>query len=244
MVVASPPQISLPLYPEERRVYPVYPACPVYAESRSEPRREPRSERTRKALRARSLHRPGRGVRRLLRPGRLVGVHPERLESFSSPDLCPFNFRLSTVNYLPNSHRIIFFAHPYPLTPIESYSCKKQGEGVPLTPSRWRGALCPCATRRNARNFNHFIRLLHNSRTPRGGELSSKEGVSIFLATSTRNTSHGTRATELGPLLTTSLPTTHCSPLKPLLQMAHPYTCTRKKGPAAREPRYSTCAAS
>src|SRR5580700_5543002 len=32
--------------------------------------------------------------------------------------------------------------------------------------------------------------------------------------------------------------------LKPLLQMAHPYRCTCKKGPAAREPRYSPCAAS
>jgi hypothetical protein len=32
--------------------------------------------------------------------------------------------------------------------------------------------------------------------------------------------------------------------LKPLLQLAHPYTCTCKKGPAAREPRYSPCAAS
>jgi hypothetical protein len=46
-----------------------------------------------------------------------------------------------------------------------------------------------------------------------------------------------------------SLPTTHyslltSSPLKPLPQMAHPYTCTCKKGPAAREPRYSPCAAS
>jgi hypothetical protein len=33
-------------------------------------------------------------------------------------------------------------------------------------------------------------------------------------------------------------------PLKPPLHMAHPYTCTCKKGPAAREPRYSPCAAS
>ncbi len=45
------------------------------------------------------------------------------------------------------------------------------------------------------------------------------------------------------PLLTThySLPTS--SILKPLPSMAHRYTCTRKKGPAAREPRYSPCAA-
>ena len=32
--------------------------------------------------------------------------------------------------------------------------------------------------------------------------------------------------------------------LKPLLDRAHPYTRTCKKGPAAREPRYSPCAAS
>jgi hypothetical protein len=32
--------------------------------------------------------------------------------------------------------------------------------------------------------------------------------------------------------------------LKPRLQMAHLYLCTCKKGPAAREPRYSSCAAS
>jgi len=38
---------------------------------------------------------------------------------------------------LPNSHRIIFFAHPHPLTPIESYSCKNKGKGAPafLQPS-------------------------------------------------------------------------------------------------------------
>jgi len=34
--------------------------------------------------------------------------------------------------FISNSHRITSFAHPYPLTPIESYSCKKQGEWSPL----------------------------------------------------------------------------------------------------------------
>jgi hypothetical protein len=33
------------------------------------------------------------------------------------------------------------------------------------------------------------------------------------------------------------------SPLKPMPREAHPYLCRRKKGPAAREPRYSPCAA-
>ncbi len=74
-----------------------------------------------------------------------------------------FNRRLTS-----NSHRITSFADPHPLNPIESYSCKKQGEGVPLTPSRRRGTSYLCATRRNPRNFNLFMGLLHNSRTPRG----------------------------------------------------------------------------
>jgi hypothetical protein len=118
--------------------------------------------------------------------------------------------------FISNSHRITSFAYPHPLTPIESYSCKKQGEGVPPAPSQRRGTSYLCATQRNPRNFNRFIRLLHNSWTARGWGATTHH----------------------------SLPTTHCSPLKPLLQMAHPYTCTCKKGPAAREPRYSTCAAS
>jgi hypothetical protein len=78
-----------------------------------------------------------------------------------------FNRRLTS-----NSHRITSFADPHPLNPIESYSCKKQGEGVPLTPSRRRGTSYLCATRRNTRKFNLFMGLLHNSRTPRGGGTS------------------------------------------------------------------------
>jgi hypothetical protein len=192
MVVASPPQISLPVYPEERRVYPacrelrteerrvypVYAACPVYAESRSEPRREPRSERTRKALRARSLPRPGRGklcvkINVQLRPA----LPAKSVPIPSSSDLCVSAFSSTNVDardaessisplsatllpraaaqgtkntrgwvsvpivnsisqfnrrFISNSHRITSFAYPYPLTPIESYSCKKQGRGSPL----------------------------------------------------------------------------------------------------------------
>jgi hypothetical protein len=41
----------------------------------------------------------------------------------------------------------------------------------------------------------------------------------------------------------TSLLTASGHHLKPLLRLAHPYLCTCKKGPAARGPRYSTCAA-
>src|SRR5271154_603954 len=92
-------------------------------------------------------------VRRLPRPDRRVGVYPERLGAFSSPNVdaldaassvSPLSAALTKntrgwvcvplVNpnfqfnrrLVSNSHRIRFFAHPYPLTPIESYSCKKQ----------------------------------------------------------------------------------------------------------------------
>jgi hypothetical protein len=90
------------------------------------------------------------------------------------------SFPRSNHAFTSKPHRITSFAYPHPLTPIESYSCKKQGEGAP--------------------------------------NLFSKSD------------------------LPTLLPPLH--PLKPILQMAHPYLCTCKKGPAAREPRYQPCAAS
>ncbi len=64
--------------------------------------------------------------------------------------------------------RITFFARPHPLTPIESYSYKKQGRGwepqhfVPIQAQR------TCATRGNTRNPNLFIHLLNNSLGPPG----------------------------------------------------------------------------
>jgi hypothetical protein len=132
---------------------PVYPACPG-------PRREERREHSRKVN---------------LLSLRLLPAVDCKLSAVSNR---PFN---------ANSYRIIFFAYPHPLTPIESYSCKKQGGGVPLTPNRGRPSSCLCPTRRNprlpragwergnsstrtnARNFNLFMGLLHNSRTPPGG---------------------------------------------------------------------------
>ena len=94
-----------------------------------------------------------------------VGVYPERLGAFSSPDVDALDaasnispvsatplpraaakgtkntegwVSLPIVNpifqsnhrFISNSHRITSFAYPYLLTPIESYSCKKQGVGV------------------------------------------------------------------------------------------------------------------
>jgi hypothetical protein len=71
------------------------------------------------------------------RPGPGVGVHPDRLGTFTARSLSSFRnlqtFQLSNLSTCPraNSHRITSFAHHYPLTPIESNLCKKQGEGVP-----------------------------------------------------------------------------------------------------------------
>jgi hypothetical protein len=99
------------------------------------------------------------------------------------------DFKLSAVScrpFFPNSHRITSFAHPHTLTPIESHLCKKQGGGVPLTPNRGRLASCLCATRRNPRNSIPFMRLLHNSRTPRGGELRQKKKEGTMNRAATR----------------------------------------------------------
>jgi hypothetical protein len=120
--------------------------------------------------------------------------------------------------FVSNSHRIIFFAHPHPLTPIESYSCKKQGGGG-AHPDRFATSLLHCLitsapTRRNPSNSNPFMGLLHNSQTPRGRESYLQKKRSNFLATSTehgtgaqvtefwpRNLGHGTRVAEHGSLL-------------------------------------------
>src|SRR5271157_426925 len=75
--------------------------------------------------------------------------------------------------------RIIFFAHPHRLTPIESYSYKKQGRGwgrrefwlsnasTQTLPLFFTAGNHP--TRTNARNSIPVIRLLHGSRDTVGG---------------------------------------------------------------------------
>ena len=84
-------------------------ACPVYPVY-PEQRREGRREHCRR-------------VNRLLLRRLLLRLPPA------------VDCKLSAVSGRPlfaNSHRIIFFAHPHPLTPIESYSCKKRGGRGPL----------------------------------------------------------------------------------------------------------------
>src|SRR5712692_199883 len=69
----------------------------------------------------------------------------------------------------PNSHGIISFADPHPLTPIESYRFTKQsGEGVPsFRPDSQDKPLTPVlATHPNPSNSKPFV--CHTSETPRG----------------------------------------------------------------------------
>jgi hypothetical protein len=69
--------------------------------------------------------------------------------------------------------RITSFAHPHHLTPIESYSCKKQGRGYPaLTPAQALPYFSTASKHATRSNFNNCIlltRLLHNSPHTRGG---------------------------------------------------------------------------
>ncbi len=74
-------------------------------------------------------------------------------------------------------------------------------------------------------------------------QLPSHRGVGVR---SVQTTSSGDPSAFNFQLSTLSIhyPLLTVYPLKPQPHMAHPYLCTRKKGPAAREPRYSPCAAS
>jgi hypothetical protein len=121
-------------------------ACRVYPACR-EPRREERREH-----------------------GRRVNLLSLRLQPAVDCKLSAVSGHSSSAN----SHRITSFAHPHPLTPIESHLCKKQGGGVPPTPNRRQRASSPCATRRNVPNSIPFIGLLDNLRTPRVGGRSSR----------------------------------------------------------------------
>jgi len=72
-----------------------------------------------------------------LRPEERNEGSPAEGSTFSRPSLRPLpavDCKLSAASSrpsFPNSHRITSFAYPHPLTPIESYLCKKRGRGYP-----------------------------------------------------------------------------------------------------------------
>jgi hypothetical protein len=99
-------------------------------------------------------------ARSLPRPGRGVGVYPERLGAFRFSANLPTFQHVNPPTFLqPIPFRITSFADPHLLNPIESYLCKKQGGGSPI-----RYFFIPSVTHSNARNSNPVMYLLHDSR--------------------------------------------------------------------------------
>ena len=114
-----------------------------------------------------------------------------------------------------NSHRIIFFAHPHPLTPIESYSCKNTRGGTPCSaPSFPVSPTHRSATHSSARlSRAHWARgkpfllmgLLHSSLDTPGGWVPQtrslpkvvipRDSRDLLFRSGPRNTGHGTRVT-------------------------------------------------
>ena len=106
-----------------------------------------------------------------------LSTPPQSLPRYSSVASVPSAFR-NTHNLTPhhppanNPFRITFFAHPHPLTPMESYSCKNRGEGGILRPNYFFPRFPqPCNTQPRAMPLNPriFIRLRRiSARTPPG----------------------------------------------------------------------------
>lgn len=65
--------------------------------------------------------------------------------------------------------RMIFFAHPHPLTTMESYSCKKAGEGVPGVYASFVFALLDTHLRRKECYPQQFLNFTHSLRKAPGG---------------------------------------------------------------------------
>jgi hypothetical protein len=95
--------------------------------------------------------------------------------------------------------RITSFAYLHQLTPIESYSCKKQGRGYPaLTPAQalpYFSTASKHPTRSKARNSILFMRLLHTSRHTGGWGWDSQSWLSSSGLLDLRLTAHGPRDT-------------------------------------------------
>ena len=153
----------------------------------------------------------------------------------------PFNFELSTFNS--------FSLSPFPatLTRIPP-ACRKTFRVSPffatlkssLQLTENTATLSPfAATLTDFVNHNPFV--CHSYRKHPGWGLHPSSQVFSFRNLTTRHPLESALTKKPGGGAPPTAPR-YC--LKPLLQLAHPYVCTCKKGPAAREPRYSPCAAS
>ena len=168
-------------------------------------------------------------ARRLPRPGRRVRIHPERLGAFSSPIVDALDAASS-------------------LSPLLATLTKNtRGGGTSQSSPKNSN---PSSSMFNCLSPKSFtIRTsAKQARNPFAMSTSKTNDLKFFRIRTYEKKGGGAPPERRHRLLFYSLLTTHSpltsSPLKPLPHIAHPYTCTCKKGPAAREPRYSPCAAS
>jgi hypothetical protein len=123
-------------------------------------------------------------VRRLPRPGRGVKTDLQPRPALSSQLTAKSRRFRTSAKHVSNLFGIRT-SKTQDLKVFRMTTYKKTGEGVaeisvsapcPYTPSRGQGASYVCATRRNPRNPNLFMGLLHNSRTPGGGGYDRRSG--------------------------------------------------------------------
>ena len=189
-----------------------------------------------------------------------------QLSAVSSPVnrlfvLSPFNFKLpalsgvegSTVNLLSSLDALDAASS---LSPLSATLTKNTGGwGTPLfsansVPSAFKSTRALPSTDPFAAPHHppHCFSLFHQSPVTSHQSQATKSFTIRTYAKRPRNpftmNTYKKTGGPLHSLLTAHYPRLTSFPLKPQPQMAHLYLCTRKKGPAAREPRYSPCAAS
>src|SRR5580692_11602590 len=150
------------------------------------------------------------------------------------PNLSSFIFKLLALSVLEGSTFSCCLPSPFPATLLPRVRAKGTDSSQPIeNPATLSPAF---ATLTSCVNPNPFV--CHSYRKHRGWRTLSSPSLlpRLFPAL--------VRLVSLPPYFITSLLQPASPPLKPLPPAAHLYTCTCKKGPAAREPRYSPCAAS
>jgi hypothetical protein len=187
-----------------------------------------------------NLTRPGlqTELRPRLRPLYSIRCHPERSEGSASgfsTSSFPLNFKLSTVHRLFDSFLFNFKLSTVNFLSLSPFAATLTDSSQLIeNPATLSPAFATLTSRVKHKSF-----VCHSYKKHRGWGRGSptrllpkvvipRESRDLLFRSGPRNTGHSTFYT----------------PLKPLPHMAHPYQCTCKKGPAARDTRYSPCAAS
>jgi hypothetical protein len=196
-----------------------------------------------------------------------VYPEPRRERSRRVNLLSPNSFRISTYAKRARNPFTMNTSKTKHLKPFRMNTYEKTGEGATqdrptlVHPLERRYTILLLSVSSQLSAVSSAINRL--SLTPSLDALDATSSLTPLFATLTRNTGGGGRSAQttssgdpsafnfqlstfdsFHPLLTTHYPLLTSFLLKPQPQMAHLYLCTCKKGPAAREPRYSPCAAS